>query len=391
MPNNTEESVIPFFSRIEETVQLSNFFKCLVLWMGIAFTLGSEQAYAWAKTQTCVVDRRERVTFTHLIWNASSAGDVKGISNQVNSYCKANHSETLEFWNLIKERVMLSILIAKFAPGTDQTSFLLNTGHATLIEASSDSYWGAGVEYRSLLAMLRDNGPIYTKSKCRRRNTLGKLLMKIRGYIMEPADTYLGPANLLLGDLSIVGVPFNGEKFFWPRPLTIDLAFLLLAMLRLPTQKTITLHVGTFDLIPYLTEEQKNSLTFKRNITRPFINSGHKIWEKFMRHLEIFREFFKDLGRPPMEIFVSNVLRRCDTVKANNYLSRPSGPRPREIIAIDKFNQLLSRHVAGSSGLSVISHEWNFGTHHFCDDGISLSEYAIGLLGKDFQQALEHR
>lgn len=81
-------------------------------------------------------------------------------------------------WEIIKDEVMLSALLAKFKQHPKLREELLNTGNSNLVEhTSNDSYWGDGGDGSG-------------------KNMLGGLLMKVRDELMrihEDSETILPP------------------------------------------------------------------------------------------------------------------------------------------------------------------------------------------------------
>ena len=125
---------------------LSNFFECPVTYKGITFT-NTEAAFHSQK------DTSRAIEFAHL--DPSSAK-------------KLGRKVTLRpDWEQVKDDIMYEILVAKFTQNAALKILLLRTGDQELIEGNwwNDTYWG----------VCRGTG----------KNTLGKLLMKLRQEIRE--------------------------------------------------------------------------------------------------------------------------------------------------------------------------------------------------------------
>lgn len=88
--------------------------------------------------------------------------DIKALSKKIKNYDEKR-------WQEVKEGVMLRALQAKFTQNVDAMEDLRNTGGALLVEATGDSYWGAG--HREPMKHPRTTWGL---------NRLGHLLMKVR-------------------------------------------------------------------------------------------------------------------------------------------------------------------------------------------------------------------
>ena len=125
---------------------LSNFFECPVTYKGITFT-NTEAAFHSQK------DVNRAIEFAHL--DPSSAK-------------KLGRKVTLRSdWEQVKDDIMYEVLVAKFTQNAALKILLLRTGDQELIEGNwwNDTYWG----------VCRGVG----------KNTLGKLLMRLRQEIRE--------------------------------------------------------------------------------------------------------------------------------------------------------------------------------------------------------------
>lgn len=125
---------------------LSNFFECPITYKGITFT-NTEAAFHSQK------DINRAIEFAHL--DPSSAK-------------KLGRKVTLRSdWEQVKDDIMYEVLVAKFTQNAALKILLLRTGDQELIEGNwwNDTYWG----------VCRGVG----------KNTLGKLLMRLRQEIRE--------------------------------------------------------------------------------------------------------------------------------------------------------------------------------------------------------------
>ena len=123
---------------------LSNFWPVQITFGGITYP-HVEGAYMAMKTKD--LEERKKIAL---------------ISNPAQAKRAGRALKVREDWDKVKVSAMYTMLKLKFAPGSELATRLLNTGDALLIEGNKwgDTFWGVC------------NG--------RGRNTLGKLLMKVR-------------------------------------------------------------------------------------------------------------------------------------------------------------------------------------------------------------------
>ena len=128
---------------------LSNFYPCKVTYNGVAFK-NSEAAFQAAKCWSRVEE------FTHL-----NASDAKKLGREV---------EMREDWEIVKNRIMHDVVLAKFSQSEDLRQKLVATGGAWLEEGNDwgDTYWGTV------------NG--------RGQNWLGLVLMSVREKLIREAN-----------------------------------------------------------------------------------------------------------------------------------------------------------------------------------------------------------
>jgi ribA/ribD-fused uncharacterized protein len=137
---------VKFWGNKQECPFLSNFYASPITINGITWQT-SEHYYQSCKTKSS----KEKAE----IHNATSPTKAKAIGRKVT--LRKN-------WDKIKDKVMMTALVAKFAQNTKIRDMLLETGDRELIEDSPDDYyWGCGKE---------GNG----------QNKLGKLLMVVRDH-----------------------------------------------------------------------------------------------------------------------------------------------------------------------------------------------------------------
>lgn len=143
------------FGFFEQFRFLSNFHRCNVFYDGISWP-SSEHAYMVAKCSN----------------KSSTDYNYMGVHNiQTMSPTEVKRwGQTVELrddWEQIKLGVMFQINMDKYIRNPDLRQKLLDTGDKELIESNSwgDSFWG------------------YDVDKQKGRNELGKILMKIRGYL----------------------------------------------------------------------------------------------------------------------------------------------------------------------------------------------------------------
>ena len=132
---------------------LSNFWPCTIPWEGLVYP-SLEHAYAASKTTDAAVKTAIR--------DCATPGDAK-------EWLAANNMQPDSSWTIPRKlQVMEALLFLKFG-GREPllTRALLATGHAELIEGNDwdDHFWG----------VCAGKG----------ENNLGKLLMKVRGTLLE--------------------------------------------------------------------------------------------------------------------------------------------------------------------------------------------------------------
>jgi len=149
---------ILFYSKSLSHTYLSNFHPCKV---GKFQCL--EAAYQFEKSK--FVKAAEGVENLPL----ANGPRAKAIGNRINK--KATKDE-LKLWNSKALPIMYNLLKEKFCPGSPLAKSLLETGDAMLVEATTDQFWGAGMEYKDL---MRGTSVCFSGA-----NKLGLLLMQVR-------------------------------------------------------------------------------------------------------------------------------------------------------------------------------------------------------------------
>ena len=141
----------------------SNFYMCDITVFNHVYK-SSEHAYQHAK-----LDFIDEPTLASAVLSAPTPKDVKQISNKV-----PDHS--LVDWHDRKVDVMKTILRAKVESCFNFKKALLDSGTRTIVEGTTDSFWGIGMPSHIAASTNPDfyNG----------RNTLGLLLMEVRAEIM---------------------------------------------------------------------------------------------------------------------------------------------------------------------------------------------------------------
>lgn len=139
-----------------ENAYLSNFSKCSFVFDGINYD-SAERAYQAERAR-----RLKAPDLAQQIYDCRRPNDCKRLSYYANS--------TPE-WDQQKREVMKSIVLAKFRQNSHHRELLLATGTKRLIEATTDSYWGAAA---LLGSKLLSNG------KWSGQNVLGTVLEEIR-------------------------------------------------------------------------------------------------------------------------------------------------------------------------------------------------------------------
>lgn len=135
---------------------LSNFFKCNLRYNGMVFD-SSERAYQYERC-----NRLGAPEIAQQVLDARGASECKHASG----YIKSNDK-----WDAQKRDIMREIVLEKFSQNEDLLDSLLSTGTKTLIEATTDKYWGAAAVIGS---KLLKNG------SWKGRNELGLILSEVR-------------------------------------------------------------------------------------------------------------------------------------------------------------------------------------------------------------------
>lgn len=135
---------------------LSNMYSCPVRYDNIRF-LSSEQAYQYTKAMTHgALGKATRILL------ATDAFSCKRFGDKV---------EDSEDWLQIREEVLQDIILAKFQQNPVLRTQLLDTGDATLLEATVDHFWGIGSGIRSKATR---------ESTATGKNRTGHILMDVR-------------------------------------------------------------------------------------------------------------------------------------------------------------------------------------------------------------------
>ena len=142
-------SEIRFNSRTKEWAWMSNFYLCFISYRGYVYPT-AEHMYQACKSG----DKEER----RRIREAKTPSEARKIGKTV---------RVRKDWGKVRVKLMMAILKAKFADGSDMAEWLMSTKGAELIhEAPWDAFWGTG----------RDGDGM---------NILGRLLMGRRAELLK--------------------------------------------------------------------------------------------------------------------------------------------------------------------------------------------------------------
>lgn len=146
---------------------LSNFFSCSFTYDGVEYD-SAECAYQCTRAR-----RLKAPDLAQQIYNCRDAKECKKLSHHVLSNSDWDHE---------KQFVMKAIVTDKFSQNPQLQEKLLLTGTRTLIEATTDPYWGAGVIIGS---------KVLAKGKWKGSNHLGIILGEVREELKR-SDAWLG-------------------------------------------------------------------------------------------------------------------------------------------------------------------------------------------------------
>ena len=138
-----------------ELAPLSNFFPCTILDRGITFS-SVEQAFAYRKAK--FAGRNDKAK---KILDCFTALGAKQIAKSIE--CPA--------WKQVDEDHLEQLNLLKYRQSDDLKQLIISSGNKKLVEATSDSHWGAGVGLRSKAIQ---------KGTFKGKNRGGEVLMKVR-------------------------------------------------------------------------------------------------------------------------------------------------------------------------------------------------------------------
>ena len=143
---------------------LSNFHSCKISFRNQIFTC-LEQGYQCTKAELC----DDWVAYDQIL-KMTSPVDMKRAGAKI---------ETTAFWESHKLEVMEDLLFCKFRQNKQLYYSLLNTRPLSLIEATSDVFWGAGCFLGSTAL---------EEGSWQGENNLGKLLKKVRDFFVNKLE-----------------------------------------------------------------------------------------------------------------------------------------------------------------------------------------------------------
>lgn len=224
-----------FLSTIQAFKFLSNFAKCSIYFLGKYFpTL--EHAYQYGKCFVLIDDDGTKRIYRPPgecqiePWEAKRIGDNAAPKLPVPSAKYRKFSR-------IRWLLMLHLTMLKYSQNDDFKALLLDTGNALLVEASTNSYWGAGKSKRQLDIDARFSG----------QNVLGCILMQVRAYLRGEIKLF---DKLFVGDSLCRDIPFNTNRIqivYWPGA-QISQVFRMLKVVCHPDVSACAILVGTNNL-----------------------------------------------------------------------------------------------------------------------------------------------
>ena len=147
-----QPEIIRFYSDKQAYFEFSNFARYSVEFCGITYPT-SEHAFQASK----FIGTPRGNEYAEIIRSRLSPAKIKILARQkrVGGYkWKTDLNPTIEAyqdvkirsdWDDVRDNIMLQIVYAKFSQHNELRQLLLDTGNATLIEASpTDYYWGEG-------------------------------------------------------------------------------------------------------------------------------------------------------------------------------------------------------------------------------------------------------
>jgi ribA/ribD-fused uncharacterized protein len=232
--------VVPFLSTSRHGRLLSNFAVIALIWSGITFPIGSEQAYVYAKSLWVRPDDRR---LRDRIMACTTPLECKRLNSQ---HLKGHDRRAERSWDQIKEHVMTTILWAKYTGSEVARNALLETGDRLLVEANQrDRYWGVGMTESQVLGEVDRNTRRWVPRPG--TNVLGRILMGIRRALQnnERDETIL-----IAGDSMLRNVPCPGRTLCLPGAKFEDV-IKAAELCLLPSTRILVIHAGTNDL-PFL-------------------------------------------------------------------------------------------------------------------------------------------
>ena len=165
LPPEKQNSITPFKSPKNA---LTNFWEVDVHMDGQTFK-SAEHAYLW---YFCIELNEPGVA--ERVFNASTATQAKTISRELHD------GRDFSSWSAKKLSIMKNVLCAKAKSSNNFCKILLNTGDKYLVEATRDTFYGAGLTPH----LCRTTNPKMHPGQ----NHLGKLLMELRATLrLKPA------------------------------------------------------------------------------------------------------------------------------------------------------------------------------------------------------------
>jgi ribA/ribD-fused uncharacterized protein len=123
--------------------------------------------------QQAVVFKDEKAS--EQVMRMSDPGQMRNLSKSIPSD-KERSKADIQMWMETCPSVMLTGLYGKFSQDPDLKEILLATGEKTIIEASEDKFWGAGVRLKAV--------DVFDKDSWSGKNMLGQALMETRAKLV---------------------------------------------------------------------------------------------------------------------------------------------------------------------------------------------------------------
>jgi hypothetical protein len=298
-----------------------------------------------------------------------------------------SHSEQLKFFMEIQDRVMLSILLAKFLPHGACRNYLMSTGDKILVEANGkDSKWGMGQTKGEILAEIAQVGPSWSPPPG--KNLLGRLLMQIRSYIRS--GTPLGDPTLVVSDSILKDVVLPARTIIRPGA-NLQTAFTILKMTVTPTTQLVIFHAGTNNIPKWKPSNPRYSKDLDARDGGIKIRRASQILEIFSRKYKEFRKLFSERsGYQNITFAWSEILfRHCNPPALRKCKAfGPGRRRSRAQMAGIRINAAIGKRSVTDGSLRVIRHS-KFLNPRLFRDGLHPNDSGRGVIREKLRRFID--